>query len=78
LWLYAGLNFGEHNRFEVVWQAAAQITKLGYTHVVVASVCVKGLDQVIKKCRHEASIGHSIYKRKLIFAPCLKPTSLKK
>jgi hypothetical protein len=37
-WLYAGLNFGEHNRFEVVWQAAAQITKLGYTHVVVASV----------------------------------------
>ena len=38
----------------------------------------KGMDQVIKRCRHEASIGHSIYKRKLIFAPCLKPTSLKK
>ena len=45
MWPYAGLNFGEHIRFEVVWQVAVQIVKLGFILVVVACVCVRGWAQ---------------------------------
>lgn len=45
MWPYAGLNFGEHIRLEVVWQVAVQIVKLGFILVVVACVCVRGWAQ---------------------------------
>ena len=45
LWPYAGLNFGEHIRFEVAWQVVVQIAKLGCSPVVFAYVCVRGWAQ---------------------------------